>query len=220
MCRRPSFKVIDMPRVLNWLQSTEAPEGKGSRMTETTQPVFKNAAYTQEYIDIANSLDGDVPGRRAARLHGRVHGHRASPGGVHQLRAEALRRRIAPGHARGRGNHAPNPVQGHAALPRRRRIPQDLRLRPAPGRAHLGAARLRRAAAVRPLRHLPGREHRRRGVLRVQRRRQLGHEREPRDHALRGANGHLQGIRQASSCRRLRAVRRLGFRVHQHLQHV
>ena len=69
MCRRPSFKVIDMPRVLNWLQSTEAPEGKGSRMTETTQPVFKNAAYTQEYIDIANSLDGDVPGRRAARAY-------------------------------------------------------------------------------------------------------------------------------------------------------
>ena len=69
MCRRPSFKVIDMPRVLNWLQSTEAPEGKGSRMSETTQPVFKNAAYTQEYIDIANSLDGDVPGRRAARAY-------------------------------------------------------------------------------------------------------------------------------------------------------
>ena len=69
MCRRPSFKVIDMPRVLNWLQSTEAPEGKGSRMSETTQTVFKNAAYTQEYIDIANSLDGDVPGRRAARAY-------------------------------------------------------------------------------------------------------------------------------------------------------
>ena len=43
-----------------------------------------------------------------------------------------------------------------------------------------------------------GREHRRRGVLRVQRRRQLGHEREPRNHALRGANGHVQRIRQAS----------------------
>ena len=33
------------------------------------QPVFKNAAYTQEYIDIAESLDGDIPGRRAARAY-------------------------------------------------------------------------------------------------------------------------------------------------------
>ena len=33
------------------------------------QPVFKNAAYTQEYIDIAGSLDGDIPGRRAARSY-------------------------------------------------------------------------------------------------------------------------------------------------------
>ena len=33
------------------------------------QPVFKNAAYTQEYIDIAESLDGDIPGRRAARSY-------------------------------------------------------------------------------------------------------------------------------------------------------
>ena len=33
------------------------------------QPVFENAAYTQEYIDIAESLDGDIPGRRAARAY-------------------------------------------------------------------------------------------------------------------------------------------------------
>lgn len=69
MCSRPSRKAANTPRVLNWLQATKAPKGKGSRMTETTQPVFKNAAYTQEYIDIANSLDGDVPGRRAARAY-------------------------------------------------------------------------------------------------------------------------------------------------------
>ena len=48
------------------------PIGKRGRMTHTApqpadQPVFKNAAYTQEYIDIAESLDGDIPGRRAAR---------------------------------------------------------------------------------------------------------------------------------------------------------
>ena len=33
------------------------------------QPVFKNATYTQEYIDIAESLDGDIPGRRAAHAY-------------------------------------------------------------------------------------------------------------------------------------------------------
>ena len=33
------------------------------------QPVFKNAAYTKEYIDIAESFDGDIPGRRAARAY-------------------------------------------------------------------------------------------------------------------------------------------------------
>lgn len=31
------------------------------------QPVFKNAAYTQEYIDIAESLDGDHPPAAAQR---------------------------------------------------------------------------------------------------------------------------------------------------------
>ena len=67
------------------------------------QPVFKNAAYTQEYIDIAESLDGDIPGRRAARAY-----MDSSTAIVHHrvvstsFRAQALRHRIAPGHARGR----------------------------------------------------------------------------------------------------------------------
>ena len=56
-------------RARTTLSPNEKPEGKGSRISETTQPVFKNAAYTQQYIDIANSLDGDVPGRRAARAY-------------------------------------------------------------------------------------------------------------------------------------------------------
>ena len=66
----PSCCINAAPRLLNWAETN--PIGKRGRMTHTApqpadQPVFKNAAYTQEYIDIAESLDGDIPGRRAAR---------------------------------------------------------------------------------------------------------------------------------------------------------
>ena len=64
------YRIHTPPRLLNWAETN--PIGKRGRMTHTApqpadQPVFKNAAYTQEYIDIAESLDGDIPGRRAAR---------------------------------------------------------------------------------------------------------------------------------------------------------
>ncbi len=45
-----------------------APQDAASTAGQTA-PAFKNAAYTQEYLDIAASLDGDIAGRRAARAY-------------------------------------------------------------------------------------------------------------------------------------------------------
>ncbi|MEI2998706.1 MAG: hypothetical protein V8T51_05655 [Senegalimassilia faecalis] len=168
-------------------------------MTETTQPVFKNAAYTQEYIDIANSLDGDVPGRRAARAYmdastAIVHHQVVSTSFVPKL-YDAASRQVMRDVVETTHRILCKVMQHYLDDAEYRKVfDYDPRL----AELILVPRRLRRAAAVRPLRHLPRREHWRRGVLRVQRRRQLGHEREPRNHALRGANGHVQGIRQAS----------------------
>ena len=142
------------------------PIGKRGRMTHTApqpadQPVFKNAAYTQEYIDIAGSLDGDIPGRRAARSYMRLlHGHRApSRGGPPASCRSSIRsphlRQVMREVVETTHRILCKVMQHYLDDAEYRKL---LRLRPAPGRAHLGPARLRRAAALRPLRHLPERE--------------------------------------------------------------
>lgn len=157
---------------------------------------------------------------RRVRLHAALHGHRAPPGGgllVHPAPVQQENLRSDEGHGR---DGAPHPVQGHRALPGRPRVPPRLRLRPAPRGAHPAAARLRVGAAVRARGHVHRRGRLPREVLRVQRRRLLGHEREPRDHHVGGAVRDVQALLRAPSGAGLRAVRIVGAGVPGHLRHL
>ncbi len=159
------------------------------------------------------------PSRRIL-LHGVVHGHRAPRSRRLLVCAEALQREnLRRVQADGR-NRAPHPRQSHAALPRRPRIPHDLLIRPASRRAHLAPARLRCTAPVRPRRRVPRRGRLPYRLLRVQRRRLVGHERESRDHELPARLGELQAL-FAEPCRQtLRAVRIVGRRIPRHIRNL
>ena len=161
-----------------------------------------------------NPCTGDVEGRRAARAymqastaicHHEVVAVHLRPAPV---RPAHLRRHEAHG-----GDGAPHPGQGDRALPGRPRLPPRVRPRPAAGGARLPAARLRRGAAVRPRGHVPGRGRRPVQVLRVQRRRLVGHEREPRDHGTSVARleATFRGVRGPPPGGGLRAVRVAGW---------
>ena len=51
------------------MAETENACAESTNANQAAAPAFKNAAYTQEYLDIAESLDGDIAGRRAARAY-------------------------------------------------------------------------------------------------------------------------------------------------------
>ena len=157
---------------------------------------------------------------RRPRLHAGVHGHLPPRGGGVHVRAAP----VQPAHLRrheahGR-NRPPHPRQGDRALPGRPRVPPHLLLRPAAGGTRLPAARLRFGAALRARGHLPGRGRVPREVLRVQRRRLVGHEREPRDRRFHRAFRHVPRVRATPPHAGLRPVRRVGGRVPAHLRHL
>ena len=192
--------------------------------TEYAQPT--SADYTREYFAILESLHGRRarPPGRAAPTCRRSTAIVPPPGGGRPPSCPRLFGAAAPTDVMKRDgrDRPPHPRQGHRALPGRPRLPPRLRPRPAPRKS--SSCLPRGYDAVLPFARVDTfleRGRRPRQVLRVQRRRLVGHEREPRDHRIRRAarrrSSEFAGRHQVAGCELFES---LGRHVPAHLRHL